>query len=93
MGKFLLKLPSMGESVTEATLTAWLKEEGDTISADDAVVEVATDKVDSDVPCEVSGTLFEKRFSVNDVIQVGEVIAVIESDEVVEEVQKKRCRS
>ena len=50
MGKFLLKLPSMGESVTEATLTAWLKEEGDTISADDAVVEVATDKVDSDVP-------------------------------------------
>ena len=82
MGKFLLKLPSMGESVTEATLTAWLKEEGDTISADDAVVEVATDKVDSDVPCEVSGTLVEKRFSVNDVIQVGEVIAVIESDEV-----------
>ena len=85
MGKFLLKLPSMGESVTEATLTAWLKEVGDSIAADDSVVEVATDKVDSDVPSEVAGTLIEKRFSVNDVIQVGEVIAVIESDEVEEE--------
>ena len=85
MGKFLLKLPSMGESVTEATLTAWLKEVGDSIAADDSVVEVATDKVDSDVPSEVTGTLIEKRFSVNDVIQVGEVIAVIDSEEVVEE--------
>ena len=85
MGKFLLKLPSMGESVTEATLTAWLKEVGDSIAADDSVVEVATDKVDSDVPSEVAGTLIEKRFSVNDVIQVGEVIAVIDSEEVVEE--------
>ena len=85
MGKFLLKLPSMGESVTEATLTAWLKEVGDSIAADDSVVEVATDKVDSDVPSEVAGTLIEKRFSVNDVIQVGEVIAVIDSEEVAEE--------
>ena len=85
MGKFLLKLPSMGESVTEATLTAWLKEVGDSIATDDSVVEVATDKVDSDVPSEVTGTLIEKRFSVNDVIQVGEVIAVIDSEEVAEE--------
>ena len=85
MGKFLLKLPSMGESVTEATLTAWLKDVGDSIDIDDSIVEVATDKVDSDVPSEVSGTLLEKRFDVNDVIQVGEVIAVIESDEVEEE--------
>ena len=85
MGKFLLKLPSMGESVTEATLTAWLKEVGDSIAIDDSVVEVATDKVDSDVPSEVTGTLIEKRFSVNDVIQVGEVIAVIDSEEVAEE--------
>lgn len=88
MGKFMLKLPSMGESVTEATLTAWLKEVGDTIEIDDSVLEVATDKVDSDVPSDVSGTLIEKRFNVNDVIQVGDVIAVIESaaiDDVVEE--------
>ena len=84
----MLKLPSMGESVTEATLTAWLKEVGDTIEIDDSVLEVATDKVDSDVPSDVSGTLIEKRFNVNDVIQVGDVIAVIESaaiDDVVEE--------
>ena len=76
MGKFMLKLPSMGESVTEATLTAWLKEVGDTIEIDDSVLEVATDKVDSDVPSDVSGTLIEKRFNVNDVIQVGDIIQI-----------------
>ena len=81
MAKFLLKLPSMGESVTEATLTSWLKEVGDTIEIDDSIVEVSTDKVDSDVPSEVEGTLLEKRFEVNQVIQVGEVIAVIETDQ------------
>lgn len=89
MGKFQLILPSMGESVAEATLTSWLKEVGDSISADDAVVEVATDKVDSDVPSEVSGVLIEKRFKVNDVIQVGEVIAVIESEEITKEENKE----
>ncbi len=82
MGKYLLKLPSMGESVTEATLTSWLKEIGDEIKIDDSVIEVSTDKVDSDVPSEFNGTLLEKRFEVNDVIQVGEVIAVIESNQV-----------
>lgn len=81
MGKYLLKLPKMGESVSEATLTAWLKEVGDTITIDDAVVEVATDKVDSDVPSEYSGVLLEKKFQVNDVVQVGETIAVIETQE------------
>ena len=81
MAKYSLKLPSMGESVTEATLTAWLKEVGDTIEIDDSVVEVSTDKVDSDVPSEVEGVLLEKRFELNQVIQVGEVIAVIETDQ------------
>lgn len=71
----------MGESVTEATLTAWLKEVGDIIEIDDSVVEVSTDKVDSDVPSEVEGVLLEKRFEINQVIQVGEVIAVIETDQ------------
>ena len=75
----------MGESVTEATLTAWLKEVGDTIEIDDSVVEVSTDKVDSDVPSEVEGVLLEKRFELNQVIQVGEVIAVIETDQEIEE--------
>jgi len=71
----MLKLPSMGESVTEATLTAWLKDVGDTIQIDDSIVEVSTDKVDSDVPSEVEGTLLEKRFELNQVIQVGEVLS------------------
>ena len=77
----------MGESVTEATLTAWLKEVGDTIEMDDSIVEVSTDKVDSDVPSEVEGVLLEKRFELNQVIQVGEVIAVIETDQVIEETE------
>ena len=85
MAKYSLKLPSMGESVTEATLTAWLKEVGDTIEIDDSVVEVSTDKVDSDVPSEVEGVLLEKIFELNQVIQVGEVIAVIETDQEIEE--------
>ena len=77
----------MGESVTEATLTAWLKEVGDTIEIDDSIVEVSTDKVDSDVPSEVEGVLLEKRFELNQVIQVGEVIAVIETDQEIEEIE------
>jgi len=78
MSKFELKLPQMGESVAEATLTSWLKEVGDTIELDEAVFEIATDKVDSEVPSEVDGVLLEKRFDVDDVIKVGEVVAVIQ---------------
>lgn len=78
MSKFELKLPQMGESVAEATLTTWLKEVGDVIEMDEAIFEIATDKVDSEVPSEVEGTLVEKRFNVDDVIKVGEVVAVIE---------------
>jgi len=78
MAKFELKLPKMGESVAEATITSWLKEVGDTIEADEAVLEIATDKVDSEVPSEVDGVLVEKLFDVDDVVQVGQTIAVIE---------------
>jgi len=78
MTKFELKLPKMGESVAEATLTSWLKEVGDTIEEDEAVLEIATDKVDSEVPSEVTGVLVEKLFDVDDVIQVGQTIAIIE---------------
>src|SRR5690606_27324254 len=78
MAKFELKLPKMGESVAEATLTNWLKEVGDTIEADEAVLEIATDKVDSEVPSEVDGVLIEKLFNVDDVVQVGQTIAIIE---------------
>ncbi len=80
MAKFELKLPKMGESVAEATLTNWLKNIGDTIEADEAVLEIATDKVDSEVPSEVDGVLIEKFFEVDDVIKVGEVVAIIETD-------------
>ena len=82
MSKFELKLPKMGESVAEATLTAWLKEIGDTIEFDEPVVEIATDKVDSEVPSEKKGVLVEKCFKVDDVILVGQTIAIIETDEV-----------
>ena len=78
MAKFELKLPKMGESVAEATLTSWLKEVGDTIEADEAVLEIATDKVDSEVPSEVDGVLIEKLFDIDDVVQVGQTIAIIE---------------
>ena len=81
MGKYFLKLPKMGESVVEATLTKWLKEEGESIEVDDIVVEIATDKVDSDVPSEVSGVLIEKKFAENEVVQVGEVMAVIQTED------------
>lgn len=80
MGKLFLTLPSMGESINEATLTSWLKDVGDKIEIDESIVEVSTDKVDSDVPSEFSGILVEKKFKVNDVIKVGEVIAVIDSE-------------
>ena len=80
MAKFELKLPKMGESVAEATLTSWLKEVGDTIEADEPVVEIATDKVDSEVPSEVEGILIEKFFDVDDVVKVGQTIAIIDMD-------------
>ncbi|MDX1543397.1 MAG: dihydrolipoamide acetyltransferase family protein [Christiangramia sp.] len=85
MAKFELKLPKMGESVAEATITSWLKEVGDTIEMDEPVLEIATDKVDSEVPSEVDGKLVEKLFEADDVVQVGQTIAIIETDAEVEE--------
>jgi len=78
MSKFELKLPKMGESVAEATITSWLKEVGDTIELDEPIVEIATDKVDSEVPSEVEGVLVERFFEVDEIVGVGQVIAVIE---------------
>ena len=80
MAKFELKLPKMGESVAEATITNWLKNVGETIEMDEAVLEIATDKVDSEVPSEVSGVLTEILFNVDDVVQVGQTIAIIETE-------------
>ena len=84
MARFELKLPKMGESVAEATVTAWLKEVGDTIEIDEAVLEIATDKVDSEVPSEVEGVLVEMLFQVDDVVQVGQTLAIIETNAEIE---------
>jgi 2-oxoglutarate dehydrogenase E2 component (dihydrolipoamide succinyltransferase) len=80
MARFELKLPKMGESVAEATITNWLKAVGDKIEMDEAVLEIATDKVDSEVPSEVSGILVEQLFGKDDLVQVGQTIAIIETD-------------
>ena len=82
MGKYYLKLPKMGESIAEATLTSWLKNVGDKVDVDEPIVEIATDKVDSDVPSEYKGVLVKRNFEVDDIIKVGEVIAEIETDDI-----------
>ena len=79
MGQYYLKLPKMGESVAEATVTKWLKDVGDPVSLDDPILEIATDKVDTDVTSEVEGVILEKKFKENEVVQVGEVLVVIET--------------
>lgn len=81
MARFELKLPKMGESVAEATITNWLKSVGDSVEMDEAILEIATDKVDSEVPTEVSGVLVEQLFAVDDVVEVGSVLAIIETEE------------
>jgi len=81
MAKYQLLLPKMGESVAEATIIKWTKNPGDHIDADEAVMEIATDKVDSDVPSPVAGKLVEQLYKENDVVQVGSVIAIIETGE------------
>lgn len=75
-----LVLPKMGESVSEATIIKWLKQPGDRVEEDEAVVEIATDKVDSDVPSPVSGVIQEVLFSEDAVVQVGELLALIETE-------------
>ena len=82
MGKYYLKLPKMGESIAEATLTNWLKNVGDKVDIDEPVVEIATDKVDSDVPSEYKGVLVKRNFEVDQIIKVGEVIAEIETNDI-----------
>ncbi|AVM54298.1 dihydrolipoamide acetyltransferase family protein [Capnocytophaga sp. oral taxon 864] len=81
MARYELIFPSLGESVTEAVVTNWLKKVGDPVEAEESIVEVSTDKVDTEVPTDVSGILAEIKFQVNDVVKVGEVIAIIETQE------------
>ena len=84
MAQVELIMPKMGESVAEATVINWLKEIGDKVEADEAVVEIATDKVDSEIPSEVDGILVKKLFDIDEVVQVGQAIAIIETEGEVE---------
>lgn len=80
MANIELKMPKMGESVAEATITNWLKSEGDAIEAEEPVLEIATDKVDSEIPASETGVLKKILFQVDDVVKVGDVIAIIETE-------------
>lgn len=80
MAEIEIRLPKMGESVTEATITNWLKEVGDTVEMDEPLVEVATDKVDNELPSEAEGVLVKRLYEKDDVVQVGDIIAVISTD-------------
>ena len=77
MSQFELKMPKMGESVEQATITRWFVKEGDTIEEDDSLLEIATDKVDSEIPSPVAGTVLKILFKQNDLVPVGAVIALI----------------
>jgi 2-oxoglutarate dehydrogenase E2 component (dihydrolipoamide succinyltransferase) len=80
MAQVELIMPKMGESVAEATIIKWLKKEGDKIAADETVLEIATDKVDSEIPSTAEGTLIKQLFNEGDVVQVGKAIAIISTD-------------
>ena len=80
MGKIELVMPKMGESVAEATIIKWLKDEGENIEAEESILEIATDKVDSEIPAPEDGVLVEKLYNEGDVVKVGEPIAIIESE-------------
>ncbi|MEI7508778.1 MAG: dihydrolipoamide acetyltransferase family protein [Flavobacterium sp.] len=85
------KMPKMGESISEATIISWLKNVGDFVEAEETILEVATDKVDSDVPAPVSGVITEIRFQKDDVVEVGTVLALIDSDRKQEARSKTRA--
>ncbi|MFT5970620.1 MAG: 2-oxoglutarate dehydrogenase E2 component (dihydrolipoamide succinyltransferase) [Flavobacteriales bacterium] len=80
MAQVELIMPKMGESVAEATLIKWLKDEGEVIELEESVIEIATDKVDSEVPSPVEGVLIKKLFNEDDVVLVGQVVGIIETD-------------
>ena len=80
MAEIEVLLPKMGESVAEATVITWLKEVGETIEAEESLIEIATDKVDSEVPAPADGVLIKKLFGEGEVAQVGDVIAIISTD-------------
>jgi len=78
---FEIKMPKMGESVEQATITKWFVKEGDVVEEDDNLLEIATDKVDSEIPSPVAGTVKKIHFNVDDLVPVGEVIAIIDNED------------
>lgn len=80
MAKFELIMPKMGESIMEATILSWSKNVGDSVELDETILEIATDKVDSEIPSPVKGVIKEILFNVDDVVEIGKVIAIIETD-------------
>lgn len=80
MANFEVIMPKLGESIIEATITRWIKQPGEMIEEDDAIVEIATDKVDSEIPSPVEGKLIELKYKEGDVVEVGKVIAIIDTE-------------
>jgi 2-oxoglutarate dehydrogenase E2 component (dihydrolipoamide succinyltransferase) len=80
MAQFELTMPKMGESVAEATIIKWTKNIGDKVALDETILEIATDKVDSEIPSPFEGTIISQLFKEGDVVQVGAVIAILSSD-------------
>ncbi|WP_296149588.1 biotin/lipoyl-containing protein, partial [uncultured Corynebacterium sp.] len=72
-----VEMPELGESVTEGTITTWLKEVGDTVEVDEPLLEVSTDKVDTEIPSPVAGVLLEIKAEEDDTVEVGDVIAIV----------------
>ena len=92
MSEYKFKMPRLGESITEAAIIKWFKNVGDTIEEDEVLLEVATDKVDAEVPSLVSGIVTELLFKQNDVISIGETIAIIKTDGTVSPAKKAKVQ-
>ena len=91
MSEYKFKMPKLGESITEAAIIKWFKNVGETIEEDEVLLEVATDKVDSEVPSLVSGKITKLLYQQNDVIKIGETIALIETDSQIKNTNKQQA--
>ena len=92
MSEYKFKMPKLGESITEAAIIKWFKNVGETIEEDEVLLEVATDKVDSEVPSLVTGTITKLLYQQNDVIKIGETIALIERDSQIKTIKKQQLQ-
>ena len=93
MASFNIVMPKLGESIQEGTITKWFVKEGDTIEEDDMLFEVATDKVDSEIPSPVDGVITKINYEEDSLVAVGEVLAVVSLDGEVEETESEETES